>query len=408
MDAKVNGVLNTRGSGNHLTGSPAPNNKWALDVRNLGTVSVVDTAVSVESYTNNTITATAHKAIIGDIIKFATGDLTSREFTVLSVDTDTIVVGEDFDVAPTALDTFNIYRPTSQVISSTGSASTIVQFSLNASAQDVLKNTVTPANNKPLPVEILDTTGVVDMRQAVADIASIEEDTAALAGAIAGNEVQVDVVSSALPTGAATAAKQDTGNSSLATIAGAVAGTEMQVDVLSSALPTGASTAANQATEISHLATIAGAVSGTEVQVDLVGSIPAGTNNIGDVDVLTLPALPAGTNAIGTVKVTETIPPKLNAEPFARVTSSITTSAYTQLVAATALPIYRLEIYNSTGETLVLAAGAESSETDFMYVMPGGNGMVDMFIPDGTRVSVKAVSANTSGGELTINDFIDA
>jgi len=35
-----------------------------------------------------------------------------------------------------------------------------------------------------------------------------------------------------LPTGASTAAKQDTGNASLATLAGAVAGTEFQVDVL--------------------------------------------------------------------------------------------------------------------------------------------------------------------------------
>lgn len=35
-----------------------------------------------------------------------------------------------------------------------------------------------------------------------------------------------------LPTGAATAARQDTGNTSLATLAGAVAGTEVQVDVL--------------------------------------------------------------------------------------------------------------------------------------------------------------------------------
>lgn len=41
------------------------------------------------------------------------------------------------------------------------------------------------------------------------------------------------------------------------------------------------------------------AIAGTEMQVDVVAALPAGTNNIGDVDVLTLPALPAGTNAIG-------------------------------------------------------------------------------------------------------------
>ena len=39
-------------------------------------------------------------------------------------------------------------------------------------------------------------------------LGTIDADTSALAGAIAGTEVQVDVVSSALPTGASTAAKQ--------------------------------------------------------------------------------------------------------------------------------------------------------------------------------------------------------
>jgi hypothetical protein len=37
-----------------------------------------------------------------------------------------------------------------------------------------------------------------------------------------------------------------------------------------------------------NLATIAGAVSGSEVQVDIVAALPAGTNNIGDVDVLSV------------------------------------------------------------------------------------------------------------------------
>jgi hypothetical protein len=67
------------------------------------------------------------------------------------------------------------------------------------------------------------------------------------------NTGAVVVSSSALPTGAATSAKQDTGNTSLATIAGAVAGTEVQVDVLTSALPTGAATSAKQDTMIGHL-----------------------------------------------------------------------------------------------------------------------------------------------------------
>lgn len=90
-------------------------------------------------------------------------------------------------------------------------------------------------------------------------------------------------------------------------------GGSITVDAASLPLPSGAATAANQATLITQTdgiegllttigadtGTLAGAVAGSEVQVDVVAALPAGTNNIGDVDVLTLPALPAGTNAIG-------------------------------------------------------------------------------------------------------------
>lgn len=38
------------------------------------------------------------------------------------------------------------------------------------------------------------------------------------------------------------------------------------------------------------------------------GELPAGTNNIGDVDVLSLPALPAGTNNIGDVDILSVVP----------------------------------------------------------------------------------------------------
>lgn len=54
----------------------------------------------------------------------------------------------------------------------------------------------------------------------------------------------------------------DTGNIStkIDTLAGTVAGSEMQVDVVTSALPSGASTLAEQQSQTTHLATIAGAV----------------------------------------------------------------------------------------------------------------------------------------------------
>lgn len=48
------------------------------------------------------------------------------------------------------------------------------------------------------------------------------------------------------------------------------------------------------------------------VNIGAMVALPAGTNNIGDVDVLTLPALPAGTNLIGKVGIDQTTPGTTN------------------------------------------------------------------------------------------------
>lgn len=108
-----------------------------------------------------------------------------------------------------------------------------------------------------------------------ADSAEVVIKTTDNAGVHTGH---VNVDSSALPTGAATSAKQDTVighvdgieallgtiDADTSTLAGAVSGTEVQVDVISSALPTGAASAANQTTEIAHLAAIEAAVESTD------------------------------------------------------------------------------------------------------------------------------------------------
>jgi hypothetical protein len=83
------------------------------------------------------------------------------------------------------------------------------------------------------------------------------------------------------------------------------------VDVDSSALPTGAATAANQLPD-GHNVTVDNGAGGAAVNiqdggnsitvdgsVSLAAAIPAGSNNIGDVDIAS--ALPAGANAIGDV-----------------------------------------------------------------------------------------------------------
>ena len=149
-------------------------------------------------------------------------------------------------------------------------------------------------------------------------LSAIQTAVEALDNTVAGSELQVDVVTSALPSGAATAAKQPAlgtagvSSTDVISVQGIASGTALPVSM--AAVPTGGATAANQTTIIGHVdgiegllttidgdtGTLAGAVSGSEMQVDVVGALPAGTNNIGDVDVA---SIAAGDNNIGNVDI---------------------------------------------------------------------------------------------------------
>lgn len=83
---------------------------------------------------------------------------------------------------------------------------------------------------------------------------------------------------------------------------------------------------------------------------------------------------------------------------------NVTTAAYVELIASTSGAIGQLHIFDSSGETLVLAVGAAASEVDQVYVPPGGySAPIDLGIPAGSRVSIKAVSANATLGEIAIS-----
>lgn len=134
----------------------------------------------------------------------------------------------------------------------------------------------------------------------------------------------VSASSMPLPTGAATEAKQDTGNTALSAIQTAVqlidnivAGNEAQVDVITmpadpfganaDAAATAGSTGSMQAkfrlmtSQLDSIKTavetIDNVVAGSEAQVDIVAALPAGDNNIGNVDVVSS-ALPTGASTL--------------------------------------------------------------------------------------------------------------
>lgn len=128
--------------------------------------------------------------------------------------------------------------------------------------------------------------------------------------------------------------------------------------------------------------TIAISASG-EASVTLTTAIPAGTNNIGVVE-------SAGKSSVEVVRNDHS-------------STAVTTGAYVELVASTSGTINRFHIFDSSGEALILATGAAASEVDVAYIPPGGlDAPLDLNVASGTRLSVKALTADTSVGDLII------
>lgn len=85
------------------------------------------------------------------------------------------------------------------------------------------------------------------------------------------------------------------------------------------------------------------------------------------------------------------------------VASPVTSASYVQLVASTIADVNKVEIFDSSGEVIILAVGAAASEVEQLLIFPGGNGSVDLYIPYGSRISIKAKNTTANSGFLAIN-----
>ena len=86
--------------------------------------------------------------------------------------------------------------------------------------------------------------------------------------------------------------------------------------------------------------------------------------------------------------------------------TSVTTSAYVQLIASTSAAYNAIEIFDSSGQTLKLAIGGSGSEVDQFIIFPGGNGRIPYTVASGSRISIKALSATANTGEIDINFYV--
>lgn len=203
----------------------------------------------------------------------------------------------------------------------------------------------------------------------------------------------------------ATAAKQDTGNTSLATLAGAVAGTEVQADVLTLPAITGSVTA-NAGTNLNTstlalettLSTLNGKVTAVNTgAVTISAALPAGANaigklaansgvDIGDVDVTSLPAITLSNISVGDY---ETVAADQTAQVLGATGAIGDYIAGLLIVPALLSPGQVLLLDNATSIT-VFAGGISSVAT-----------LIPFFVPLGIK-SVSGAWKVTTGASVSV------
>jgi len=82
--------------------------------------------------------------------------------------------------------------------------------------------------------------------------------------------------------------------------------------------------------------------------------------------------------------------------------TNVTTVSWIELIASTTDAVTKVSIFDSSGETLELGVGPSGSEVRKILI-PAGGVDVECIIAAGSRVCVRAVSADASTGELSIN-----
>lgn len=504
------------------TVEPIKEHQFGLSVASYSTVQEWATGTVDAGSTASVLVITDCAPAKGDIIYFTGGSLYGTEVRVWEVSGTSVELAETLSAAPSAGDAIQVLRHKSPLVN--GSGELVVALSELA-----IETIAAPmADDKVKMAGALDTSGDVRPIQVDTDgqlqidvlssalpagaatettLLAVKTAVEAIENTVSGSELQVDVVTSALPTGAATSAAQTDGtqktqivdgsgnvigstgnaldvnlktpitvdvslsqaNDSVAVFGsdGAVnralktdANGELQIDVLSSALPTGAATettlvAVKTSVELIDDAVvvdgaafsgkglvIAGVTSGGVAQIietnasghvhvaDGGGSLtvdatswplPTGAAtestlstlngkvtacNTGAVTIST--ALPSGANTIGKVDVnTLSVIDLLDAGILDTSSTNINGSASspTQVVASTAAATKKMQILDTTGAFIGLYTGAAASEVLQLVIGPGSDQTIEHAIPASTRISLKRLDSTTaiSSGIVAIN-----
>lgn len=164
-------------------------------------------------------------------------------------------------------------------------------------------------------------------------------------------------------------------------------------------LPTGASTLAEQQTQSASLNNLVGKDFATQTTLSAMSAkLPATLGQTTKSNSLSVTIASDDVIAAKQSGVAAGVQLYLN-----YASTNVTTSAYTELLSLTPVEYNKVEVFDSSGELMIFAVGPLGSEVDNFYIFPGGNGPVNLKVPAGSRICIKAKTATATEGYIAIN-----
>lgn len=376
----------------HITAQPVREKQIAQDTIAHQFVREVNTDACEADCTTTVLNLTSHEALVGDIIRFTSGNLSGQEVKVVKVATDELEIGEVLSEAPAEADTIQILRHKYPIVNADGSLSTSVTVETGGVFYEDTPHTdgdqvvaVASVRQDSLAAST-DTDGdyAAVKSNAAGEVYVVDATTRSTLSTIDGKITAVDT------TGKATEAKQDdiiselqdieadieantallttidADTSSIASDASTIAGDTTSLDskvtacdtgdvtISSSALPTGAATAANQSS--------------------ILAAIQANNTELTPVDFLDSGLVDAGSTAITTGGLT--------------------------VVASLAADCKELEIIEDIGQFMALTDGADA----ILAYLPLGGGRVKLSVSSGTELKLASLTGSSiTSGSIAIN-----
>jgi hypothetical protein len=260
----------------HATIVPSGNGRASLDVMPKGYYEDLIGQVVEAGSDNTVLVKTAHSLRVGDMIRWqtTTNVINEKEVFILEIiNANSVRLSCILSADLTAGDTYTVLRPITPTYASNGSltvtASSAIQFLLNAVLTSVSEDTVTPANSRPLPVKLMGVAGPINITAGdlhvqlshTNDSVSIGDgvDTWSINGSgeglvnDSGTHSRLDTVNTNLTNIEADTTSAAADLDALSNALASIATDSLRVSTISSVLPTGAATSANQTLEITEL-----------------------------------------------------------------------------------------------------------------------------------------------------------